>query len=123
MYAASAIAANTITRSLCAASAPLWVNQMFSAMGVGGGGSLIGGLAAVLALIPFVFYKYGKPIRVRSRFAPTKDTTARKERDEEKDVPDQAAQNGRSSSDGVLDGPERHADGSSDDTGLPRSDR
>lgn len=44
---------------------------MFSAMGIGGGGSLIGGLAAVLALIPFLFYKYGKQIRIRSKFAPT----------------------------------------------------
>ncbi|KAI6785488.1 benomyl/methotrexate resistance protein [Emericellopsis cladophorae] len=99
MYAASAIAANTISRSLCAASAPLWVNQMFSAMGVGGGGSLIGGLAAVLAVIPFVFYKYGKPIRVRSKFAPTEETMARQGKDEEQAMPEQAPTHGRRSSD------------------------
>ncbi|UNI16965.1 hypothetical protein JDV02_003347 [Purpureocillium takamizusanense] len=71
MYAASAIAANTIARSACGAAAPLFTNQMFSAMGIGGGGSLIGGVATVLAIIPFAFYKYGKQIRVRSKFAPT----------------------------------------------------
>jgi len=44
---------------------------MFDALGVGGGGSLIGGVAVLLAPIPFVFYKYGGPIRKRSKFAPT----------------------------------------------------
>ncbi|EXJ54708.1 hypothetical protein A1O7_10049 [Cladophialophora yegresii CBS 114405] len=71
MYTASAMAANTICRSACGAAAPLFTNQMFSALGVGGGGSLIGGVACLLAPIPFVFYKYGERIRVRSRFAPT----------------------------------------------------
>lgn len=44
---------------------------MFDTLGIGGGGSLIGGIACLLAPIPFVFYKYGKPIRERSKFAPT----------------------------------------------------
>ena len=44
---------------------------MFTSMGVGGGGSLIGGVACLLAVIPFLFYKYGRPIRERSKFAPT----------------------------------------------------
>lgn len=44
---------------------------MFNALGVGGGGSLIGGVAVLLAPIPFIFYKYGGPIRERSKFAPT----------------------------------------------------
>ncbi|OAL39301.1 hypothetical protein AYO20_01619 [Fonsecaea nubica] len=71
MYTASAMAANTIVRSACGAAAPLFTSQMFNALGVGGGGSLIGGVACLLAPIPFVFYKYGEPIRQRSRFAPT----------------------------------------------------
>ncbi|OCT48063.1 putative transporter [Cladophialophora carrionii] len=74
MYTASAMAANTICRSACGAAAPLFTNQMFHALGVGGGGSLIGGVACLLAPIPFVFYKYGERIRVRSRFAPTNQT-------------------------------------------------
>lgn len=86
MYAASAIAANTIIRSACGAAAPLFTNQMFSALGIGGGGSLIGGVATLLAVIPFWFYKYGKQIRIRSKFAPTKDKQEAKERDEEKDA-------------------------------------
>ncbi|KAL7793007.1 major facilitator superfamily domain-containing protein [Trichoderma ceciliae] len=70
MYAASAIAANTIMRSACGAAAPLFTVQMFHSMGVGGGGSLVGGVAALLAVIPFMFYKYGAAIRARSRFNP-----------------------------------------------------
>ncbi|PHH71407.1 hypothetical protein CDD82_6531 [Ophiocordyceps australis] len=68
-FAASAIAANTIARSACGAAAPLFTNQMFTALGVGGGGSLIAGIATLLAVIPFMFYKYGPAIRRRSRFA------------------------------------------------------
>lgn len=83
MFAASAIAANTIFRSACGAAAPLFTNQMFKALGIGGGGSLIGGLATVLAVIPFMFYRYGKQIRVRSRFAPTNLKKEARVRDEE----------------------------------------
>ena len=71
MYAASALAANTVARSACGAAAPLFTSYMFDALGVGGGGSLIGGVATILAIIPFLFYRYGKPIRERSKFAPT----------------------------------------------------
>lgn len=71
MYAASALAANTVVRSAAGAAAPLFTQYMFDALGVGGGGSLIAGVACVLAPIPFIFYKYGGPIRERSKFAPT----------------------------------------------------
>ena len=72
MYAASALAANTVARSAAGAAAPLFTNYMFAAMGVGGGGSLIAGVGCLLAPAPFLFYKYGRPIRERSPFAPTK---------------------------------------------------
>jgi hypothetical protein len=86
MYAASAIAANTIARSACGAAAPLFTSQMFAALGVGGGGSLIAGVATLLAAIPFLFYKYGKQIRMRSKFAPTKkeEQPVEEDKDEER---------------------------------------
>lgn len=71
MYAASAIAANTVVRSAAAASAPLWTASMYTKLGVGVASSIIGAIAALLAVVPFVFYKYGAAIRKRSRFAPT----------------------------------------------------
>lgn len=73
VFAASAIAANTVCRSACAATAALFTQYMFDALGVGGAGSLIGGVAVLLALIPFVFYKYGESIRQRSNLAPDPD--------------------------------------------------
>ena len=71
MYAASAVAANTVCRSAAGAAAPLFTQYMFDALGVGWGGTVIGGVATLLAPIPFIFYKYGERIRKRSKFAPT----------------------------------------------------
>jgi DHA1 family multidrug resistance protein-like MFS transporter len=73
MFTASAIAANTVVRSAAGAAAPLFTRFMFTSLGVGGGGSLIGGVAVLLAPVPFVFYKYGASIRKRSKYAPTED--------------------------------------------------
>lgn len=70
-FAASAVAANTVLRSACGAAGPLFTQYMFNELGVGGGGSLIGGVAVLLSPIPFIFFIYGKSIRQRSRFAPT----------------------------------------------------
>ena len=70
-FAASALAANTIIRSASAAAGPLYTQYMFNRLGVGGGGSLIGGFAVLCVPIPFVFYKYGAAIREQSRFART----------------------------------------------------
>jgi DHA1 family multidrug resistance protein-like MFS transporter len=85
MYAASAVAANTVVRSACAAASPLFTQYMFDALGVGGAGSLIGGVGVLLMPIPFIFYKYGAAIRARSKFAPT-DETPHPPADEEKAV-------------------------------------
>jgi DHA1 family multidrug resistance protein-like MFS transporter len=73
MFAASALAANTVARSAAGTAAPLFTQYMFDALGVGGGGSLIGGVAILLATIPFIFYKYSEPIRKRFEFAPTEE--------------------------------------------------
>lgn len=71
MYATSAMAANTVARSAAAAASPLFTTYMLDALGVGGTGSLIGGVGILLAPTPFIFYRYGRPIRECSRFAPT----------------------------------------------------
>lgn len=83
MFAASALAANTICRSAAGSAAPLFTDFMFEAMGVGGAGSLIAGVACLLAPIPFIFYRYGEPIRKRSKFAPTEPAPDADKRDEE----------------------------------------
>ncbi|KAK3068497.1 hypothetical protein LTR53_013884 [Teratosphaeriaceae sp. CCFEE 6253] len=96
MYAALALAANTVVRSACGAAAPLFTSYMFESLGVGGGGSLIASVACLLAPIPFIFYKFGERIRVRSKFAPTPQA---KPNDEEKGDTGLAAGRGRSEND------------------------
>ncbi|KGO59539.1 Major facilitator superfamily domain, general substrate transporter [Penicillium expansum] len=91
MYVASAVAANTVLRSACAAASPLFTQYMFDVLGVGGAGSLIGGIGVLLIPIPFVFYRYGAVIRARSKFTPT-DEVPFPPVDEEKAI------NGRSAS-------------------------
>jgi len=73
MVAASAIAANTLLRSLFGAGFPLFATQMFRKLGVNWAGSLLGFLAVAFLPIPFLFYRYGERLRRNSKFAPTGD--------------------------------------------------
>lgn len=68
-YAASAVAANTFLRSCFAAAFPLVVGPLYHNIGVGPGSSITGGFAALLIPVPFVFYKFGKRIRARSKWS------------------------------------------------------
>ncbi|EED14379.1 MFS multidrug transporter, putative [Talaromyces stipitatus ATCC 10500] len=63
MYAASAGACLTATRSLFGALLPLAGPQMFKALGLGWGNSLLGFLALAFVPIPIFFTRYGKVIR------------------------------------------------------------
>ncbi|KAF2398704.1 MFS general substrate transporter [Trichodelitschia bisporula] len=65
VHAASAMAANTVLRSIAAAILPLAGPSMFKALGYGGGGSLLGGFAVVMLPVPFIFLKYGERLRTR----------------------------------------------------------
>jgi MFS family permease len=63
VHAASAMAANTVLRSLCAALLPLSSQKMYAAMGYGWGNSLLGFVGLLLVPIPFLFIRYGERIR------------------------------------------------------------
>ena len=65
-YAASAMAANTVLRSLMAALVPLSSQKMYAALGLGWGNSLLAFVSLALVPIPFLFIKYGERIRSRS---------------------------------------------------------
>ncbi|KAF5660194.1 major facilitator superfamily transporter [Fusarium circinatum] len=103
-YAASVIAANTVARSAGSAAAPLFTTQMFTALGVGGGGSLIGGVATLLALIPFVFFWYGARIRRKSKYALVEPDQMEK-MDEEADPTDYGVQAEETQHTGDMDEP------------------
>ncbi len=67
-YAASAMAANTILRSVFGALFPLFGLQMYNGLGLGWGNSLLAFIAVALCPIPLLFYKYGERIRTNPRF-------------------------------------------------------
>ncbi|KAI2621204.1 MFS general substrate transporter [Hypoxylon sp. NC1633] len=68
-YSASLFAANTFARSSFAAGSILLSTPMYKAMSVGGGVSLLGGLAVLCSAGMIYLYHYGDKLRIRSRFA------------------------------------------------------
>ncbi|OAX44363.1 MFS general substrate transporter [Rhizopogon vinicolor AM-OR11-026] len=70
--AASALAANTVIRSLFGASFPLFATQMYDRLGPQWASSLVGFIALIMMPIPFVLSKYGPILRLKSKYAPSK---------------------------------------------------
>lgn len=68
VFAASASAASSCTRSFCATLLPLATLPMFEHLGISGALSLLGGLSALMSMIPFIFIWKGESIRAKSKF-------------------------------------------------------
>lgn len=68
-YAASAIAANTVMRSALAAAFPLFASSMYSALGVGLAGTVLGSVLAALIPVPVIFYLFDETLRRKSRYS------------------------------------------------------
>ncbi|RAH63843.1 MFS transporter [Aspergillus aculeatinus CBS 121060] len=66
VYAASAMAGNSVIRSILGGVLPLVGTYMYSGIGPNWSGTLLGLLEVLIVPIPFVFYKYGYKIRERS---------------------------------------------------------
>ncbi|KAJ7867802.1 multidrug resistance protein 4 [Mycena leptocephala] len=67
-FAASALSAASVFRSLFGCVFPLFGAPMFAALGIGGGNSLLGGLALVLGIpFPVYLYYHGASIRAKSK--------------------------------------------------------
>jgi hypothetical protein len=62
-FAASAVAALTISRSLFGAFLPLAGPKMYAALGLGWGNSVLGFIAIALIPAPLLIYKFGGRIR------------------------------------------------------------
>ncbi|EFE39468.1 MFS multidrug transporter, putative [Trichophyton verrucosum HKI 0517] len=67
-HSASALAANSVLRSIFGAVLPLCGQRMYKALGLGWGNSLLAFIALALAPLPIVFYVYGERIRTSKRF-------------------------------------------------------
>ncbi|KAF2626067.1 MFS general substrate transporter [Macroventuria anomochaeta] len=69
-YAASAIAAATVLRSLAGFGFPLFAPAMYNALDFGWGNSLLGFVALALGVpAPFMLWKFGEGLRAKSQFA------------------------------------------------------
>lgn len=76
MHAASAIAANTVMRSLLGAFLPLAGPQMYQSLGLGWANSLLAFIALALAPMSWILYKYGERLRQASRLSATPETNS-----------------------------------------------
>ncbi|TFK56979.1 MFS general substrate transporter [Heliocybe sulcata] len=77
--AASALAANTVIRSLFGAGFPLFATQMYDTLNPRWASTLLGLISVVMMPIPFVLIKFGPKLRERSRYAPTGKPVQKKE--------------------------------------------
>lgn len=73
-YASSAIAAQSFCRNWMGGVFPLVTVRMFEVLGTGGASSLLGGVAALLTVVPWVLVLFGPKIRAKSRFAMVSST-------------------------------------------------
>ncbi|OAQ97166.1 hypothetical protein LLEC1_03050 [Akanthomyces lecanii] len=65
IYAASALAANSVVRSLLGAVLPLAGGPMYERLGLGWGNSLLAFIAVALIPVPWLFMRYGEYLRKR----------------------------------------------------------
>ncbi|KAF9889736.1 hypothetical protein FE257_007042 [Aspergillus nanangensis] len=64
IYAASALAANTVVRSVMGALLPLAGQSMYRSLGLGWGNSLLGFIAVVCLPVPWAMMRYGEKMRM-----------------------------------------------------------
>lgn len=69
IYAASVLAANSLLRSVFGAAFPLFTNYMYRDLGIHWASSIPAFLALACLPMPFLFHRYGSPIRERSHYA------------------------------------------------------
>ncbi|KAG0645664.1 Major facilitator superfamily multidrug transporter mdrA [Hyphodiscus hymeniophilus] len=68
-YASSALAAQSFCRNILGGIFPLVTAALFNNLTFQGASSLLGGIGAVLTIVPWVLVFYGPKIRARSKFA------------------------------------------------------
>ncbi|KXJ86925.1 major facilitator superfamily domain-containing protein [Microdochium bolleyi] len=68
-YASSSLAAQSFCRNVLGGVFPLVTGAMFTNLGEAASGGLLGGVATVLTVVPWVLVFFGESIRQRSKFA------------------------------------------------------
>lgn len=86
IYAASALAGNTVIRSIFGGTLPLAGPSMYRALTPQWAGTLLGLLELIMIPIPIVFYRYGEKIRSKSKvIRQLREDAERNERRAERD--------------------------------------
>lgn len=81
IYAASAMAGNAVIRSFLGGTLPLAGPPMYAKLGANWAGTLLGLLELLIIPIPFMFYRYGAKIRMKSNLIrEMRDEEERRER-------------------------------------------
>ncbi|KAI0144428.1 MFS general substrate transporter [Xylariaceae sp. FL1272] len=73
-YASSALAAQSFCRNILGGAFPLVTGYLFTNLGDGPAGGLLGGIAVALTLVPWALVLFGERIRSRSKFAVALET-------------------------------------------------
>ena len=68
IFAASAMAASSCTRSVFGAALPFAGRPMYNKLGIAWASSLLGVFSLLMSIVPFAFIKYGDRIRANSAF-------------------------------------------------------
>lgn len=68
-YASSALAAQSFCRNCLGGAFPLVTDALFTNLGYGPAGTLLGGIGVLLTFVPWVLLLFGPKIRARSKFA------------------------------------------------------
>jgi len=87
-YAASAVSAISLTRTLTAAVFPLFTYQMYTGLGSNVATSILAAVASLFAFTPFLFLSYGQRLRHRSKFAVNNEQALEVENSHMKDAAD-----------------------------------
>lgn len=117
IFAASANAAASASRSLLAVILPFATTPMFQRLGIAGACSLLAGLSFLMCFIPFLFLWKGEQIRARSKFCiMLKEGREAAKQEADRDMERQLGEEGRASAEQVSiirngNGPPREIDG------------
>ncbi|TID21298.1 MFS general substrate transporter [Venturia nashicola] len=114
IFAASVLAANSVLRSCFGAAFPLFTTQMYHRLGIHWASSIPAFLALACVPFPFLFYKYGKSIRMKCKYAAESEAFMKKIRGEQED--DTTSSDSKPSID-----PEKDADDQEDKEKLHKS--
>ena len=85
-YAASALAAKTLVRSLWGACVPLFTIQMYNRLGYQWATTLMAFISLACCLIPYMFYFYGARVRTFSKYAYSPEMDMKKDEETQTDV-------------------------------------